>query len=81
MEKSVKTWKIDGEVWLHCPVCGHDVIDYDICDTCNWQNTGIVNIDGGPNKMTLVEAREAYAKGLRKDLNKVYLQKKPWWKR
>ena len=39
-------------------------MDYDICDVCHWQNTGIINSDGGPNKMTLAEAKEAYSKGL-----------------
>ena len=62
-EKLQKTWIIDGYVWLHCPVCGHDVMDYDICDTCKWQNTGPINIDGGPNKMTLAEAKIAFAEG------------------
>jgi len=37
---------------------------YDICDVCQWQNTGETNIDGGPNKMTLAEAKEAYVKGI-----------------
>lgn len=64
MENSQKTWEIDGFLWLHCPVCGHEVMDYDICDVCHWQNTGIINSDGGPNKMTLAKAKEAYAKGL-----------------
>ena len=64
MENSKKTWEVDGYLWLHCPVCGNEVMDYDICDVCHWQNTGIINIDGGPNKMTLKEAKEAYAKGL-----------------
>lgn len=64
MENSKKTWEIDGEIWLHCPVCGTKVMDYDICDICQWQNTGETNIDGGPNEMTLAEAKEAYAKGL-----------------
>ena len=32
--------------------------------TPTWQNTGETNIDGGPNIMTLAEAKEAYAKGL-----------------
>ena len=64
MNESQKTWEIDGEIWLHCPVCGTEVMDYDICDVCRWQNTGIINIDGGPNKMTLAEAKEAYAKGI-----------------
>ena len=62
MDRSQKTWEIDGEIWLHCPVCGTEVMDYDICDVCRWQNTGIINIDGGPNKMTLAEAKEAYAR-------------------
>ena len=64
IENSQKTWVINGYLWLHCPVCGHEVMDYDICDVCHWQNTGIINIDGGPNKMTLAEAKEAYSKGL-----------------
>ena len=36
MEISQKTWIIDGELWLHYPVYGHEVIDYDICDVCHW---------------------------------------------
>ncbi|MCC9396237.1 hypothetical protein LN384_28130, partial [Enterobacter hormaechei subsp. steigerwaltii] len=32
-------------------------MDYDICDVCQWQNTGETNIDGGPNEMTLAEAK------------------------
>ena len=54
---------IDGWEYVHCPVCGHLVETYDICDKCHWQNTGETNINGGPNKMTLTEAKEAYAKG------------------
>ncbi|MCT7831005.1 MAG: CPCC family cysteine-rich protein, partial [Lactobacillus iners] len=50
---------------IHCPVCQELVETYDICERCNWQNTGETNIDGGPNKMTLAEAKEAYAKGLK----------------
>lgn len=30
MDKLKKTWKIDGYVWLHCPVCGYEVMDFDI---------------------------------------------------
>lgn len=63
MKKSQKTWMIDGEIWLNCPVCGNEVRDYDICEKCGWQNTGETNIDGGPNRLTLEQAREAYAKG------------------
>lgn len=64
IENSKKTWRIDGDTWLYCPVCGHEVMDYDICDVCHWQNTGIINSDGRPNKMTLAEAKVAYAKSL-----------------
>ena len=32
MENSGKTWEIDGFLWIHCPMCGHEVMDYDICD-------------------------------------------------
>lgn len=46
-----------------CPVCGIMVEEHEICDECNWENTGRFNIDGGPNKMTLTEAREAYKRG------------------
>ncbi len=49
---------------VHCPVCENLVETYDICDVCHWQNTGAFNIDGGPNEMTLAEAKEAYAKGI-----------------
>ncbi|WP_126437666.1 CPCC family cysteine-rich protein [Streptococcus equinus] len=55
---------IDGEEHIHCPVCGRLVQLFDVCE-CNWENTGETNIDGGPNKMTLAEAREAYTKGLK----------------
>lgn len=48
---------------LVCPVCGKTVRFYDVCPNCNWQNNGDVEIDGGPNKMTLEEARKAYAEG------------------
>lgn len=54
---------INDEEYVHCPVCGTLTAVYDICDHCNWQNTGETNIDGGPNKMTLAEAKQAYAKG------------------
>lgn len=56
---------IDGWEYIHCPVCGELVETYDICDKCHWQNTGETNIDGGPNKITLAEAKELYAKGLK----------------
>ena len=55
---------INGSEYVHCPVCDTVTAVYDICDVCQWQNTGETNIDGGPNKMTLAEAKEAYAKGI-----------------
>lgn len=54
---------VKGEKYIHCPVCGKLVALFDVCE-CNWKNTGETNIDGGPNKMTLKEAKEAYKKGL-----------------
>lgn len=54
---------INGWEYVYCPVCGLLVETYDICDKCGWQNTGETNIDGGPNHMTLEEAKKAYAEG------------------
>lgn len=50
---------------MKCPVCGHEVDMYDICDNCNWQNGGPDRSDNyvGGNKITLREAREAYKNG------------------
>ena len=57
----------ENEIWneettVNCHVCGRKVQLYDIC-VCGWENTGETNIDGGPNRMTLKEAKEAYEKG------------------
>ena len=80
MNKTIKKNIIMVDGWEHvnCPVCGnlvetYDICDvchwqitavYDICDVCQWQNTGETNIDGGPNEMTLAEAKEAYVNGI-----------------
>lgn len=48
---------------MKCPVCGNVVETYDVCEVCNWENTGHINIDGGPNEMTLKEAIKAYRSG------------------
>lgn len=48
---------------MHCPVCGNIVEIYDVYEVCNWENTGFINIDGGPNEMTLEEAIKAYRMG------------------
>ncbi len=50
---------------MKCPVCNSEVDMFDICENCNYQNSGPnENLDGvtGPNKMTLAEARKAYEK-------------------
>ncbi|MBM7836434.1 CPCC family cysteine-rich protein [Clostridium sardiniense] len=49
---------------MKCPVCGHEVDSFDICDNCNYQNSGIKEKDDikGPNDVTLKEARENYKK-------------------
>lgn len=48
---------------MKCPVCGNIVETYDVCEVCNWENIGFINIDGGPNEMTLEEAKKAYRNG------------------
>lgn len=48
---------------IYCPVCNTPIEMDDICEVCNWQNTGPYNIDGGPNKMTLKEAKKAWVEG------------------
>ena len=48
------------ENMIKCPVCGKHVGFYDICENCGYHNTGEVNIDGGPNKVTLKESIENY---------------------
>lgn len=53
---------IRNEDLISCPVCGKIVQLYDVCDNCGWENTGRKNIEGGPNKMTLLEAQDAYKK-------------------
>lgn len=50
-------------IYGYIVLCGYEVMDYDICDNCGWQNTGIINHDGGPNHMTLEEAKKAYKEG------------------
>ncbi|MFS1664421.1 hypothetical protein [Streptococcus sp. zg-JUN1979] len=63
MKNSKKIILVDDNEYIHCPVCSRLVMLYDVCE-CNWENTGETNIDGGPNKMTLEEAKKAYAQGL-----------------
>lgn len=55
-----KNTQSDAEELFPCPVCGNLVEEWEICDVCNWENTGPVNVDGGPNKMKLIEAQKAY---------------------
>lgn len=54
-----------------CPVCGKYTFaednDFDICRVCGWENDGVQNDDpnyeGGANRMSLNQAREAYKRG------------------
>lgn len=46
-----------------CPVCGTSVEAEQVCPICMWENTGRINIDGGPNQMTLKEAQKAWKEG------------------
>lgn len=51
---------------MKCPVCGQEVDMFDICDNCNYENSGpkeTEDIPKGPNKISLKEAREAYKNG------------------
>lgn len=60
------------EVNHRCPVCGRYEFEehgsFDICEVCHWEDDPIQEKDpdykGGANKMSLNEAREAYARGL-----------------
>ncbi|MCD7774424.1 MAG: hypothetical protein LUH40_02430 [Clostridiales bacterium] len=54
-----------------CPVCGKFVFDFDgsfdICEVCGWEDDNLQlahpDYQGGANRMSLNEARAAYAKG------------------
>ena len=51
-----------------CACCNKRVVDfYDIWDVCGWQNDLVQNEDpdygGGANRMSLNEAKKAYAEG------------------
>lgn len=51
-----------------CACCNRMEVDfYDICDICGWQNDLLQNkkadYKGGANKMSLNEAKKAYAEG------------------
>ena len=54
-----------------CMVCRNFTLPedglYEICDICNWQNDDCAldhpDIVGGPNKMSLNEARKAWKEG------------------
>ena len=51
-----------------CPVCGKAQLEYmEICPVCEWQNDMVQfrhpDWQGGANKMSLHQAREAYNSG------------------
>lgn len=48
---------------IECPVCKNPVEKFDICEVCDWQNSGADEDDyapKGPNKVYLWEAKEQY---------------------
>ncbi len=59
------------EELYECPVCGNKTLDalrdHEICTVCNWEDDLVQFIKpdfkGGANKMSLNEAREAWANG------------------
>ena len=51
-----------------CPCCGQVAVEeYEICPVCKWQNDPVQakkpDYSGGANRMSLCEARAAYARG------------------
>lgn len=51
-----------------CPVCGKSLVEeYEICSVCCWENDPNQlqkpNMPGGANKMSLTQAKQAYAAG------------------
>lgn len=51
---------------MECPVCEQEVGDFEICETCGYQNSGEgeqLDDPPGPNLMTLREAQAAYEAG------------------
>ena len=55
---------------IPCPCCGKTMVEeYDICEVCDWENDPVQlwkpDREGGANKMSLNDAREAYSKGKR----------------
>lgn len=58
---------------MKCPVCGKYEFeregDFNVCRVCNWENDGFQyrhpDEDGGANRMSLNQAREAWKNGER----------------
>ncbi len=60
--------------YIPCPCCGSVEVPkgeaglYYVCTNCGWENDEIQrdkpDYDGGANRMSLNEAKEAYKKGL-----------------
>jgi hypothetical protein len=70
MKTDSKKTQVKTEYPWTCPVCGASCIgefpEFDVCK-CGWEDDHIQRDDpgywGGANKMSLNQAREAYAKG------------------
>lgn len=52
-----------------CPVCGKYEFEFDgdVCAACGWEDDPVqeedANYEGGANRMSLNQAKEAYAEG------------------
>lgn len=62
MNDNSKNIIIDEDT-IKCPICGKPVGIFDICENCDWENSGEYNIDGGAMKMTLEEGIRAFKEG------------------
>lgn len=51
-----------------CPICGKSQLEeFDVCPVCGWENDlvqlGKPDFSGGANRMSVIEAQEAYRNG------------------
>lgn len=73
---SFRWYTEDGEMCIgddsertYCPICGKYKFlhEFDICPWCKWEHDMVQeedpDYDGGANKMSLNQAREAYRRG------------------
>lgn len=81
-EKIVVEGKL--EKFEKCPCCGYKTLEergtWDICEVCYWEDDGIEDLDinSGPNRMTLRKAKENFTKfGACEEELIQYIEKEP----